>query len=98
VVPPAQQPNWTATFAAGGAFSARADCNTVAGTWTAAAGGGLTITLGPSTIVECGEGSYSDIYILALTQTASYALAGNQLTVTLDDGGTLQYVPGIAPR
>ena len=31
------------------------------------------------------------LYVLALSNTASYALAANGLTITLDDGGTLGY-------
>jgi hypothetical protein len=46
---------------------------------------------GASTIVACPDGSISDLYILALTNTASYAIAGNGLTITLADGGTLGY-------
>ena len=63
------------------------------GQWTATADGGLSITPGPSTIVPCGEGSHGDLYILALTNSASYALADSALTITLEDGGTLVYEP-----
>jgi heat shock protein HslJ len=97
-VPEAQRINYTATFGPDGTFSARADCNQVAGTYTATAAGGLAITLGPSTIASCQPGSYSDLYILALTDTSSYSVANNQLTITLRDGGTLRYTPGVAPR
>ena len=48
---------------------------------------------GPSGIVACGEESNGDLYILALTNSASYAIANNGLTVTLEDGGTLVYEP-----
>ncbi len=48
---------------------------------------------GPSTIVYCGEGSYGDLYILALSNSQSYALANGGLTVTLKEGGTLVYEP-----
>ena len=91
VVPVAERPRYTLSFAAGGTFSAVADCNTITGTWTAAAGGGLSLKLGASSIVVCGDGSYSDLYILALSNTASYAIASEGLTITLDDGGTLGY-------
>jgi hypothetical protein len=66
----------------------------VNGTWTATSAGGLSIVPGPSTIVACGEGSYGDLYVLALTNSASYAIANNGLTITLKDGGTLVYEPG----
>ena len=82
------------SFAADGTFRATADCNTIAGRWTATAEGGLSIVPGPSTVVACGEGSYGDLYVLALSNSASYAIANSTLTVTLTDGGTLVYEPG----
>ena len=91
VIPVDQRTLFTLAFAADGTFSAVADCNTVNGTWTATASGGLDLALGPSSIVACGDDSYSDLYILALSQTASYAIASGGLTVTLADGGTLGY-------
>jgi heat shock protein HslJ len=95
VVPAAQQPNYTIEFKTGGTFSAKADCNNVAGTFTTAdpmtASGDLALVLGPTTLVACADGSYSDLYMLALGNTASYAIASNQLTITLKDEGTLVY-------
>jgi heat shock protein HslJ len=78
-------------FLPAGQFSATADCNLVSGTWTAAPGRGLSIVPGPSTIVACPEGSYGDLYILAISNSASYAIADGALTITLKDGGTLVY-------
>ena len=69
-VPAAERFKYTASFAQGGTFSATADCNTLVGTWTATATGGLAIVPGASSIVICGEGSYSDVYILAFTNSA----------------------------
>ena len=95
VVPADQQANYTIEFRADGTFSARADCNTLSGTYSTAdpntASGDLALVLGPATLVACADGSYSDLYILALTNTASYAIASNQLTITLKDQGTLTY-------
>jgi heat shock protein HslJ len=91
VVPEAERSKYTVAFAAGGKFTATADCNTVAGTWTASAGGGLKLVPGPSTIVACAEGSLGDLYVLALTNSASYAIANGGLTITLVDGGTLVF-------
>jgi heat shock protein HslJ len=93
VIPVAERSKYTASFMAGGQLSAIADCNTLVGQWTATAAGGLSIVPGPSAIVPCGEGSHGDLYILALTNSASYAIASNALTVTLKDGGTLVYEP-----
>jgi heat shock protein HslJ len=94
-VPVDQQKNYTVTFAAGGTFSAKADCNTVNGTYAtpnaAAPSGDLTLTIGPGTIAFCGDESLSDLYVLALSNARSYAIANAQLTITLDDGGTLSF-------
>jgi hypothetical protein len=78
-------------FLPAGQFTATADCNVVSGTWTASASGGLSIVPGPSTIVACLEGSYGDLYVLAISNSASYAIADGALTITLKDGGTLVY-------
>lgn len=90
-LPPAQQTSYTITFANNGTFSARADCNTVTGTYTTSGSNGLTLTLGPSTIVACPEGSYSDLYVLGLSLVSSYAINNDQLVLTTSDGGTLQH-------
>ena len=44
----------------------------------------------PSSIVACPEGSYGDLYILALSNGASYVVANDGLVITLSDGGTLR--------
>jgi heat shock protein HslJ len=93
VIPVDERSKYTIAFEAGGTFSAAADCNTIRGQWAASVNGGLTITLGPSTIVACGEGSHGDLYVLALSRSAGYAIASAGLTITLDDGGTLGYEP-----
>ena len=92
-VPAADRPKYTISFASGGTFSATADCNVVTGEWTATAAGGLSIVPDPSTIVPCAEGSYGDLYVLALTNSASYSMANGGLTIALEDGGTLVYQP-----
>ncbi len=91
VVPADQQSNYTISFATDGTFSARADCNTVNGGYATTSSGGLTITPGPTTTVACAEGSYSDLYIIGISKAASYAVAGDQLTITTTDQGTLVY-------
>ncbi len=90
-VPPAEQANYTVEFKNDGTFAAKADCNQVIGSWTATASGGLTVTPGPSTIVACADGSLSDLYVLGLSNAASYAVANAQLTITTADQGTLVY-------
>ena len=91
VVPEAQQANYTVEFKTDLSLGAKADCNQVSGTYTTTSSGGLTITLGASTMAACPEGSLSSQYILGLGNAASYAIASSQLTITLKDGGTLVY-------
>ena len=95
VVPEADQANYTIEFLADGTFNAKADCNQVSGTFTtadpAAASGDLQIVLGPSTLVACPEGSLADMYVAGLDKAQSYAVANSELTITLEDGGTLAF-------
>jgi heat shock protein HslJ len=91
VVPAADQANYTMEFKTDDTFSAKADCNMVGGSYKATSSGGLTIVPGPSTLVACPEGSLGQQYVAGLSAAASYAIASNQLTITLTDGGTLVY-------
>lgn len=91
VVPAADQANYTIEFKSDGNFQAKADCNQVSGQYVTTSSGGMTITPGPSTLVACPEGSMGDQYVAGLSNAASYAIANNQLTITLKDGGTLVF-------
>jgi heat shock protein HslJ len=91
VVPAADQANYTIEFKSDGTFAAKADCNQVLGTYTTTSSGGLTIVLGPSTLVACPEGSLAPQYVAGLGNAASYAVANGQLTITLKDEGTLVF-------
>jgi heat shock protein HslJ len=91
VVPAADQANYTIEFKSDGSFSAKADCNVLSGTYATTSSGGMTITLGPSTLAACPEGSLAPQYVAGLGNAASYAIADGQLTITLTDGGTLVY-------
>jgi heat shock protein HslJ len=91
VVPEADQSKYTIEFKSDGSFQAKADCNQVSGQYVTTSTGGMTITLGPSTLVACPEGSMGDQYVAGLGNTASYAIANSQLTLTLKDGGTLAF-------
>jgi len=95
VVPSAEQTKYTINFATGGTFEAKADCNNVAGSYTTPGSNGLNITVGPSTLAACPAGSLGDVYVVALGNAASFAIASDVLTITLKDGGTLVYT--IAP-
>jgi heat shock protein HslJ len=91
VIPPEEVGLYTIEFGAGGRYSAKADCNMTSGTFETTATGGLTLEPGPTTLALCPEPSLSDVYIAALLSAASYAVANDNLTITLADGGTLQY-------
>jgi len=96
-IPPEQQGNYTITFGTDGSFSAKADCNTLKGTYTtadpSAPSGDLTLAIGLITLAQCPEGSYSDLYIAALSRVKSFAIADSALTLTLADGGSVKYAP-----
>jgi heat shock protein HslJ len=91
VVPEADQANYTIEFKSDGTYQAKADCNQTSGTYTTTSDGGLTIEPGPTTLVACPEGSLSDQYIQSLTIASSYAIVDGKLTITLQDGWTLEY-------
>jgi heat shock protein HslJ len=91
VVPAADQQNYTIQFEPNGNFTAKADCNQVAGSYTTTGSGGLTIALGPMTLVACPEGSLADQYVAALGKAASYVVENGQLTITTTDEGTLVF-------
>ena len=94
---PASQSNvpdpskYTIEFKTDGTYQAMADCNTVSGTYTSTASGGLTINPGASSLVACGPDSLSDIYVQSLGQAISYTFFGQQLTINLSDLGTMTF-------
>ncbi len=100
--PAAQRPSYLLTFAADGTFSALADCNMVAGSYTTTdptlATGDLTMIPGPFTAAACPAGSFSDIYVYALGRSQSYAIDATTklLTITMTDGGTAVFEVGTA--
>jgi heat shock protein HslJ len=102
VIPVADQSKYTITFLPNGTFSAQADCNVVNGSYQtenpAAASGSMTIIPGPSTGAACPDGSYADLYVLALTRADTYAITNGQLSLALSDGGTLGFAPGPRPK
>ena len=92
VVPTAQQADYTIAFTADGNAQIKADCNSVGATYATSGDNGITITLGPSTLVACPEGSMSDQFLAGLANASTYAISGSDLTITLKDEGTLQFV------
>ncbi len=91
VVPADQQANYTISFSGEGQVQIKADCNSVAGTYTTTDSGDIEIMLGPSTLVACPEGSMADQYLAGLAAADSYKVDGNSMTLTLKDEGTLEF-------
>jgi heat shock protein HslJ len=89
VVPDPQ--NYTIEFKSDGTFSAKADCNQLAGTYTTTSSGGLTIVPGPMTLALCPDASLDTLYIAGLTATQSYTIANNQLTTKQADEATMTF-------
>lgn len=92
VIPAADQSKYAITFNADGTFSATADCNQVSGSYKTSGSNGLTITPGASTMAFCGEASFGTQFVEGLSKSASYTVSGNDLTITLADGGTMTFV------
>ena len=83
--------NYTLTFNADGTFSGKADCNQVSGGYTTS-GSDLTITLGPTTMMACPEGSLDGLFLEGVGKAASFTISGSDLTITDSDEGTMQFV------
>lgn len=91
-VGPVNQPGaYTVQFLEDGQVSAHADCNWVAGLWTAG-NGALDITITQTTLAACPEGSLEQTYVLALHEATAYAVDGFLLTIS-GPSGTMQFSP-----
>jgi uncharacterized lipoprotein YbaY len=88
--------NYTLMLNEDDTLSFQADCNVGAGSYTLD-DDSLNITLGPTTLAECGPDSrYSD-YLNQLGEVAAYVINEGQLFLTLRaDGGTLVFEPAEA--
>jgi heat shock protein HslJ len=83
--------NYTIDFKSDGTFSAKVDCNQMSGTYTSTSSGGLTIEPGPMTMAMCPDGSLDSLYVFGLSNAQSYAIASNQLTITLAEEATMTF-------
>ena len=83
-VPPSDVSKYTITFNTDGTADIKADCNNVTANYTTS-GNDLTITLGASTLMYCGDASQDTIFLTSLGQVGSY---------TLEDGGLQLIFPG----
>jgi len=83
--------NYTIAVNTDGTFSGKADCNQVSGGYTTS-GSDLTISLGPTTMMACPEGSLDGLFLEGLGKAASFSISGSDLTITDADEGTMQFV------
>jgi heat shock protein HslJ len=90
-VPPDVQDRYTIHFGADATFSSQADCNRLAGSWQASGSDRVTITPGPMTMAFCGEPSFDILYAGLLGQVRTWNVASTGMTLTLADGGRLDY-------
>ncbi len=81
---------YTLKFEAGGRVLLRADCNRGSGSYQV---DGNALVLGPAatTRMACPSDSQDDAFLRQLARTATYAIAGDELAVTLADGGTMRF-------
>jgi heat shock protein HslJ len=82
---------YTIEFGSDGTFVATADCNTVSGTYTSTASGGLKIYPGPSTLVACGDDSLSDVFVEKLGLATGYTFFRSEMTINQADLGTMTF-------
>jgi heat shock protein HslJ len=80
-------------FLADGRVAIQADCNRVAGTYTAN-GNQLTIVPGPTTLAACPPGSLGDEFVKQLGNISSYLFNGENLILEIKlDSGTMTFAP-----
>jgi D-alanyl-D-alanine carboxypeptidase len=80
-------------FLEGDSLVVIADCNTVQGKYTVE-DQSMKIELGPSTLVACSEGSFSEQFLSYLPDAALFSFQdGNLLIDLFADGGTLEFSP-----
>lgn len=75
--------NYTITFAEDGTVAVQADCNRAGGSYTFE-GDTLTITLGPTTLAACPEGSRGDAFLNYLSTATSLSYEGSNLNIVLN--------------
>ena len=81
---------YTLTFQGGGRVNVRADCNRGSGAYEV---NGNAMKLGPAALTKmgCPAGSQDTEFAAELGRAASYAIADNELVLTLADGGTMHF-------
>jgi heat shock protein HslJ len=82
------------TFNKDGTAAIKADCNNVTANY-AMSGSSLTITLGASTLMYCGDASQDTIYLASLAKVTSYAIVNGDLQLKFaNDGGKMDFKNG----
>lgn len=90
--------NYTAEFAEDGQVFVRADCNRAVGQFTEASDGRLSISMGPTTLAACPEGSIGPQFLQALNDSNSFFFQDDDLFVELKfDSGTMQFSGAASP-
>jgi heat shock protein HslJ len=93
--PPA---NYTAEFADDGQVFMRADCNRAVGSFEELADGRISVTLGPTTLAACPEGSIGPQFLQAMNDANLYFFQNDDLFIDLKFGsGTMQFSSTPAP-
>ncbi|NMF83277.1 META domain-containing protein [Nodosilinea sp. P-1105] len=89
----AQPPqNYTAEFSDDGEVFVQADCNRAIGQYTVEDDNRLSITMGPTTLAACPEGSIGTEFLEALNNSALYFFQGDDLFIDMQfDSGTIQF-------
>ena len=83
--------NYTLTFNEDGTASIKADCNVAMGSYELS-GDQLTISLGPTTLAECGAESSYNQFLSLLGQAAGVGMAYGNLVITLaDEAGQMAF-------
>ena len=84
--------NYTVNFQPDGTVQVTADCKASSGSYTAD-GTNISITLGPTTAVQCSPESKSDQFLGYLSGAALYSIANGRLQIDLiADSGTMTFI------
>jgi heat shock protein HslJ len=89
-VTPDDSDKYYVTFNADGSLSAHSDCNTAAGGYTLRRNDKITIDFTSGTTKDCGDKSKSSTFTNRLEDAVSYAVDGNRLVLTLNNGDVMR--------
>jgi heat shock protein HslJ len=87
--------DYTILFNPDGTAEIKADCNNVLATYTTDGSSSLSLQMGPSTMVFCGEESLDQVYLRSLEEVVSYVMADGILHMNLImDAGNMVFGRG----